>query len=69
MLLLLFFFSLLDFSTFLLGAGAIWHSYFTETHRNLPCKQYMGKETKEGGHRVGVLILEDNISKYSGLGP
>lgn len=39
---LAFFFFLLDFSTFPLHEGAIWHSYFIRTCRQFPCRRCMG---------------------------
>lgn len=48
------FFFLLDFSTFPLCEGTIWHSYYIRTCRQFPLRQYTGaglhiEEENEGG--------------------
>lgn len=70
------FFFLLDFSTFPLCEGTIWHSYYIRTCRQFPLRQYtraglhVEEEMKEGGRegrRWARLLPRTKITEYSGL--
>lgn len=70
-----FFFFLLDFSTFLLCEGTIWHSYYIRTCRQFPLRQLhrsraarqRRKWRREEGEKVGEITFKNKISEYSGF--
>lgn len=70
------FFFLLDFSTFPLCEGTIWHSYYIRTCRQFPLRQLhrsraarqRRKWRREEGEKVGEITSKNKISQYSGFG-